>query len=744
MEIRVGPPTVTIHADDQFCVCAANAEMSSTLEQGYFAADTRLVSGYRLKLGRVRPVLINSAATAHHSARFEFANPALVQANGGPLPENTLHLRLDRTIGAGVHEDYEVTNYSRGQVEIDLEVSIESDFADLFDVKAHQPLLRGTLRSSWEAGRLAVSYRNESFERGVIIEPARSDSAASYANGGLLFRLVLAPRQRWHSCLLWRPVLSAGAAGAPPLRCHDLTGGSGRHEVKRDWVSRATSFSTSSPVVTETVSQAVDDLAGLRMHRHDPVAGGGAAAGGGPDHTAATFGGAGRAADSWVPAAGVPWFVSLFGRDSLIVSMQTLALSPRFAVGSLNALAALQADAYDDARDMQPGKISHEIRHGELAALKLIPHTPYYGTHEASTLYVLTAAAAWHWHGDRAALDLVRPHVERALAWIDQDGDPDGDGLQEYQTRAPHGYYNQAWKDAGDAILHADGELARLPLALCEVQGLAVAAKRAWADVLDTVYADPAGATRLRDQALRLAEAIETRFWWDEEGTYYLGLDGDKQPIRSVTSNPGQLLWTGAVAAERAARVAARLLAPDMWSGWGIRTLSDSHAAYNPFSYQLGSVWPHDNALIAAGFRNYGLDAEAGQVARGMFDAAGLFSSRRLPELFAGLPRDDGAFPVQYLGANVPQAWASGAMIHLLVTLLGLEADAAAGVLRVRPALPAWLDDVRLEQLGVGAASVDLQVLRGPDGAHKVEITRRDGNLTIITDEARTTPGRPA
>jgi glycogen debranching enzyme len=304
---------------------------------------------------------------------------------------------------------------------------------------------------------------------------------------------------------------------------------------------------------------------------------------------------------------------------------------------------------------MQPGKIEHEIRHGELAALHLVPHTPYYGSHEATTLYVLVAAEAWRWHGDRAALDAVRPNVERALSWIDTDGDLDGDGLQEYKTRSAQGYYNQGWKDSGDAIVGADGGLAALPIALCEHQALVVAAKRSWASVLETVYNDPSRATRLRAEADRLVDALETRFWWEEQGTYYLGLDGDKQPIASVSSNPGLLLWQRVVTPERAALVARRLLAPDMWTGWGIRTLSAAHPRYNPFSYQLGSVWPHDNVLAAAGFRHYGLEPEAAQVAKAFFDAADQFTAHRLPELFAGLARDPGGFPVQYLGANVPR-----------------------------------------------------------------------------------------
>ena len=380
---------------------------------------------------------------------------------------------------------------------------------------------------------------------------------------------------------------------------------------------------------------------------------------------------------------------------------------------------------------MQPGKIEHEIRRGELAFLHLVPHTPYYGSHDATTLYVLAAAEAWRWHGDRDALDRVRPHVERALAWIGTDGDADGDGLQEYATRAREGgYYNQGWKDSGEAIVNADGSLAALPIALCELQGYVVAAKRAWAATIEDAYRDRDGAARLRDQADRLAALIEERFWWEAEGTYYLGLDGAKRPIESVTSNPGHLLWSGAVVAERAARVAARLLADDMWSGWGIRTLATGHVAYNPFSYQRGSVWPHDNALAAAGFRRYGLDDEAATVARAVLDAGERFQNRRLPELYAGLARDPGGFPVQYLGANVPQAWAAGAVVHLLTTLLGLDADASRDRLVVRPALPAWLERVRLRNLTVGDAVVDLEIRRD-DGAHHVDAEVRRGKLDV-------------
>ncbi len=728
MDVQVGPPVVAIHADDEVLVCDPDGRMSSTKDEGYVASDTRLVSGYRLKLGRVPPVLLNSSAVEPFSSRFEFTNPALLAATGGRIPARGLHLRLDRSVGHGVHEDYDVVNYGPAPVEVDLEVSVECDFADLFEIKSGALVRRGSLQSHWDPARgwLTTQYANGDFRRSLRIQVEKSGSEPQFANGGVIFRLSLAPGATWHTCLLWIRFDAGGNALKPSITCNDLLGEDRqRNQAKRRWIRESTQIATSDPSVTAAVVQAIDDLASLRMFVHDD--------GAADPHVHDDV-------DAWVPAAGVPWFVSLFGRDSLIVSLQTLALSPRFALAALRALGAVQGDGYDDERDMQPGKIEHEFRHGELAFFHLVPHTPYYGTHEATTLYVWAAAQAWRWHGDRAALDSVRPHVDRALAWIDTDGDIDGDGLQEYRTRAGQGgYYNQGWKDSGDAIVGADGAISSLPIALCEHQGYVVAAKRAWADVLDEAYADTASAQRLRDEATHLAELIEDRFWWEAEGTYYLGLDGDKAPIASVASNAGHLLWAGAVDPERARRVASRLLAPDMWSGWGIRTLSQRHRAYNPFSYQLGSVWPHDNAICAAGFRRYGLDAEAAQVARGLFDAADRFQARRLPELFAGLDRDRGGFPVQYLGANVPQAWASGALVHLITVLVGAQADAASSSLELDPALPEWLPEIMLKNLRVGGSAVDLHVRRESDGGHLLQLDHPRGTLDVRLTRASET-----
>lgn len=715
MDVRIGPATVSIWADDEVLVSRPDGQMSPDTAEGYFVADTRLVSGYRLRVAGQPPTLLNSSEIEHYSARFEFTN-SQADTTDGPLPPGSLQVRLDRSVDGGVHEDYDIVNYHSQPLVFEVEIGLESDFADAFEVKHGSIVRRGLVESRWDpaAATLTTRYEDGDFARGIELRVVGAGSTVQFANGRLIFRVALAPRQSWHTCLLWLPLVDGRELRAAHRGCHRIVGAIEGHGER--WLA-ATGVATGSPAANAVVDQAVRDLSSLRISLRD--------------HLPELDGGG----ELWVPAAGVPWFLTLFGRDALVTSLQTLCLSPRLALDCLRALGSLQGDGDDPVRDMEPGKILHEIRRGELASLRLVPHSPYYGTHDATTLYVWTAAEAWRWHGDRQALDVLRPHVERCLAWIDRHGDLDGDGLQEYRTRAGDaGYYNQGWKDASDAIVHADGTIAPLPIALVEHQGYVVAAKRAWADVLDEVYGEGLTAARLRAEADRLAAAIDERFWWPEEHTYYLGLDGQKRPIASVTSNPGHLLWARAVGPERAKAVAERLLALDMWTGWGIRTLSAEHPAYNPYSYQLGSVWPHDNAICAAGFRNYGLDSQAQQVASGLFDAATRFHAHRPPELFAGLDRDETDFPVQYLGANVPQAWASGALIHLLAVLLGLDAHAATGSLALRPSLPEWLEEIRLDKLSVGNAVVDVEVRRRKDGGHDMTVAHRRGRLHVEID----------
>ncbi len=353
----------------------------------------------------------------------------------------------------------------------------------------------------------------------------------------------------------------------------------------------------------------------------------------------------------------------------------------------------------------------HELRYGELAHFKLIPHTPYYGTADATPLYLITLHAAWRATGDHSLLEKFLPNAEAALAWIDNDGDRDGDGFQEYQTRSPVGYENMAWKDAGDSMTYPDGTPVRGPKALCELQGYVYDAWLRMAEVFDAL-GKAERAAELRRKAAALFVRFNEAFWDEDSGFYAYMLDGEKRKVMTVASNPGHLLWSGIVPADRAARVVARLMAPDMNSGWGIRTLSSEHPAYNPYSYQNGSVWPHDNSLIVLGFRRYGFAAEAARIARDISEAASHFLLHQLPELYSGVARDGANFPVQYLGANVPQAWAAGSCFALLQAMLGIQQDAPNDRLYVDPHLPEWLPDVTLLDLRVGRRHLDIRFRR--------------------------------
>jgi glycogen debranching enzyme len=401
-----------------------------------------------------------------------------------------------------------------------------------------------------------------------------------------------------------------------------------------------------------------------------------------------------------------------------------------FVRGTLKKLGELQATEIDERRDAEPGKIPHELRVGELARFNLIPHTPYYGTADATPLYLIALHEAWKWLGDEKLLREHRDTAMRCLDWIDKYGDLDGDGLQEYRTRSPQGYENMAWKDAGDAVVYADGRQVPQPKALCELQGYVFDAWMRMAEVFDAL-GDAALAASLRTKARALRAAFEEKFWCEEIGFYAFALDPEKKPVTTIASNAGHCLWSGIVRPERAAGVVARLLEPDMWSGWGIRTLSAAHPAYNPYSYQRGSVWPHDNGIIALGFKRYGFAAEVSRVARDISEAASFFMSHRLPELYAGVERTPGAFPVLYPQANVPQAWAAGSVFHLLQAILGVRADAPNGRLLVDPVLPHWLPQIELHGVSVGPARVDLRfVLDGERTTWSAEV--REGTVEVI------------
>ena len=679
--VQVGPSTITINRDDRVLVCQPDATVVGAAD-GFFTRDTRFISGYDLWLNGRRPILLSSAPIQSFSARFEFTNDDLIDAVG-PIDRQSLAMRVDRTVADAIHEDIDIVNYARRPVRLTIEIAVLSDFADIFDVKRGELVRRGEINTRWfrSRGELRTTYVNRDFRRDLIVAVERAGSTPQFANGRLVFVANIPPKGVWHTCLKWLPVTRSHRR-LVTLQCNAVD--APLRKLVRPMLPNV-SVHTPNQTVDRAWDQAVRDLEALRLED--------------PSFERGVF----------IPAAGVPWFVTLFGRDSLIVSMQGISGFPEFASGALRRLSELQATSSDPERDMEPGKIPHEIRHGELAQLGILPYQPYYGTHDATSLFVIVLSYLYHWIGDPELLRRYLPNAEAAMSWIDRFGDRDSDGFQEYQTRSSHGMYNQGWKDAGDAIPEADGTLAPLPLATCELQGYVFDAKNRMADIYD-VLERPKDARRLRRAAQRLYDRFNEVFWWEDEGTYYLGLNGRKEPIRTVASNAGHLLQSGIVPPERAGRVVQRLMADDMWSGWGVRTLSTDHPAYNPFSYHTGSVWPHDNATVAGGFRRYGYAAEAAQVAKGIFDAAERLVGSRLPELFSGLPRVPASFPVPYLGANVPQAWAAGSVFRFVAILCGLHAtvDADGSKLYVNPALPKWMPEITIRNLRLGSGSLDI------------------------------------
>jgi glycogen debranching enzyme len=696
-KVHVGPAQIAIHQGQSVLVTEPDGQVIWPSERGLYFRDTRVISAWAIYANGEPWDLLNGGAIAYHAARIFQTNRAFMSEDG-PIAARTLGLLIGRHIDGGLHEDIEITNNSRTPVRFNLEIAIRADFADVFEVKGNQIVRRGRITTSWsDKGQvLRISYRNKDFCRKVIIRTGDGDGEpAASANGRLSFDIALKAGQAWHRCLIY-DLMDGAERMRAPRPCTHSSETSDHAEKMDEWQRTVLKIRTSNEEFYRCYNQGVQDMAALRL----PLKG--------MDHMV------------FVPAAGLPWFVALFGRDTLIVSLQAMIVYPEFAGGALEVLGQLQAKARDDYRDAEPGKILHELRYGELAHFKAIPHTPYYGTADATPLYLVALHAAWRATGDRALIERHLPAAEACLTWIDEYGDRDGDGFQEYQTRSAAGYENMSWKDSGDAVMYPDGTLVRGPKALCELQGYVYDAWLRMAEIYDELD-NKRRANALRKKAAALFKKFNDAFWDEKSGFYAYALDGEKKQVLSVVSNVGQCLWSGIVAPERAEKVVKRLMREDMWSGWGIRTLSADHPAFNPYNYQTGAVWPHDNSLIALGMRRYGFAAEAAAVARDISRAASHFLLNQLPELYGGLQRDPTNFPVQYLGANVPQAWAAGTPFMLLQAMLGLQQDAPRGKLYVDPALPDWLPDVTLMDLRLGRRRFDIHFWRdGKDTAFKV------------------------
>jgi glycogen debranching enzyme len=702
-KVQVGPAQIAIHQGQTVLLTATDGRVHWPSKGGLYFRDTRVISAWAIFANGELWDLLNGGAIAPHAARIFLTNRAF-ETEDGPIAARTLGLVIGRQVDGGLHEDIEITNNSQKPVRFNLEVAMRADFADIFEVKGDNIVRRGHIVTSWSAKReiLRITYSNRDFCREVIVRTGEGDGRPTvYANGRLSFDIALKPGQAWHRCLIY-DLMDGSKRFRASKECIHSSVTSDHSRNIDEWQRTVLKIETSNEEFYRCYSQGVQDMAALRL----PLQG--------MDHMV------------FVPAAGLPWFVALFGRDTLIVSLQTMIVYPEFAAGTLEVLAQYQATERDDYRDAEPGKILHELRYGELAHFKLIPHTPYYGTADATPLYLIALHAAWKATGDQTLIERHLPNAEACLIWIDKYGDRDGDGFQEYQTRSTAGYENMGWKDSGDSVMYPDGTLVRGPKALCELQGYVYDAWLRMAEIYDELD-DKRRANRLRKKAAILFKKFNEAFWDEKSGFYAYALDGDKKKVLSVVSNVGQCLWSGIIAPERAATVVKRLMQKDMWSGWGIRTLSSDHPSFNPYNYQTGAVWPHDNSLIALGMRRYGFAAEAAAVARNISGAASHFLLNQLPELYAGLQRDPTGFPVQYLGANVPQAWAAGTPFVLLQAMLGLQQDAPRGKLYVDPELPDWLPNVTLTDLRLGRRRFDIRFWReGKETLFEVLKGKRD------------------
>jgi glycogen debranching enzyme len=708
---------------------------------GLYDLDTRVLSCAVLRINGVRPTLLRTQAAANHISTIQLTNPeyrrdpATKQGASEALAMRAISVTRRRWIAGGLAEHVEVTNYSSTAQHIELELDLDVDAADIFEVRGRIRERRGQYRPTESTPEsLIFAYEGldgllrrtlVSFTPGAVSAMDPAATGGSEGSVRVAWTLDVEPGER--ASVRWEvstdltsiPGRDEPSEETPTRLARSVAGGGPQQpgggviaeptvaeEEYGHWTDRCARIRSDGELLDLAIRRSIADL---RLLRNDgPMRG-----------------------EHYI-AAGIPWFTTLFGRDSLITSLQVLPFMPDVARETLRILADWQAREDDDSRDMQPGKILHELRVGELARTGELPHRPYYGSVDATPLWLILLDETYRWTGD---LELVRslwPNALAALAWIDKYGDRDGDGFIEYERRTPAGLLNQGWKDSGDAIRHRDGTLAVAPIALVEIQGYVYDAKLRMASLARRLD-DSTLAARLESQAAELYRRFNDAFWLEDTSFYAIALDRDKRHVGTIGSNPGHCLWSGIVPPERVDAVVDRLLDPAMDCGWGIRTYASGQPGYNPVGYHTGTVWPHDNALIAAGMKRAGRHDAADRVASRIFEAAQHSPDFRLPELFCGFDRGLADMPVPYPVACSPQAWSAATSLSLLQTMLGMHADAARDVLELdRPHLPAWLGKVTVHELRVGERSVDLLFHRWRGNTTSAEVLRRDGPLELV------------
>ncbi|QND74265.1 amylo-alpha-1,6-glucosidase [Tardiphaga robiniae] len=694
-------PRRALKHDDTFVVLDSHGDIGASAggPDGLFNADTRYLARLELALNDVQPLLLGSNLRDDNSSlTVDLTNPDIYRNGRLVLQKDMLHIVRTFFLWRGAaYQRIGLQNHGEHRASFDLTLSFDNDFADLFEVRGEKRKHRGIATSRLVGpSDVALEYTGldgKPLSTMVHFDPRPTRLAANTAT----YHFELKPQQ---TTSLFVAVSCNAEVGHKPVPF--FRGLLAHRREMRNFSKGAATVETSNDIFNEVLCQAMADLSILMTNTPQ-----------------------GR-----YPYAGIPWYSTTFGRDGLITALQLLWIDPRVARGVLKRLAAFQAKSVDPLADAEPGKILHEMRGGEMAALREVPFAQYYGSVDSTPLFVMLAGMYVERTGDDETLRELWPAVEAALGWIDGPGDPDRDGFVEYQRATEQGLQNQGWKDSYDAIFHADGKLAEGNIALAEVQGYIFAAKHL-ASRLALRMSLPDKARQLEAEAEQLAARFEEAFWCEELGTYALALDGKKMPCAVRASNAGQLLFTGIVREDRARMVAADLMRPHFFTGWGIRTIARGEARYNPMSYHDGSIWPHDNALITLGLARYGLKHSVEAVFKGLFDTAAYMDLRRLPELFCGFQREKRRGPTLYPVACAPQAWASATPYTLLEAALGIEFDVARGEIRFRnPRLPAFLQYVILRDLRLGESSVDL-CLRKHENDVSLEVLRTRGQIQV-------------